>query len=131
VRIHHWFGVRHAANSLGMIEANRNSPVRALGGSIIKSVHILEYGQIIGITPAGCSDRDAGQYNTGHSFAVYIDQQAEKSLGKKIPLIPIGVKKENNRFIIRIGESIYIPNGEFDRKQYALFLLEHIEKLAQ
>lgn len=140
LRLHHLKPIRSFANGMGMIEVNRNTPVKGLRDAVTKSIHILEYGQLIGITPAGWTDIDEGQYNIGHSFMVYIAQQAEKVLGKKIPIIPIGIKLENKqsflrryilrRYIVRIGKKRYIPNEKFDRNEYAMRLWNYIEKLS-
>jgi 1-acyl-sn-glycerol-3-phosphate acyltransferase len=122
-------------NKLGQIEVNRGmltkGSIKGLSSAMKKAVAVLEYGGLIGIAPAGWTEIDSDEYKTGHSGVAFIAWYGEKITGRKIPIIPIGIKKKKSRFIVNFGNPVFIPNGYFDRKQWSLWLWDQIESLAK
>ena len=98
-----------------------------------KSLAVLEHGRVVGImTQGGNSPSDIARFKAGHKGTVFLAQQAINHLHRNIPIIPIGVKADKLRYIIRIGKPVYVnPYGDSNyRTTMTKRLLTYISRLA-
>lgn len=126
-------GVREVMNQLGVIEINRKKPVAGLRSAIENSVGLLEKGEAICVFPKGyggkegvAKDQKLGE-STSRSSALFIVQEAEKRLGKKIPIVLVRSTESKGSVLMKM-EKTYLPE-KYDRKKLALDYIQRIENL--
>ena len=86
----------------------------------------------MGIMSAGGTDYELERMQTGKKGTIFLAQKAQQRLGRKIPIIPMGLKEEEDKIILRIGKGIYIkPESDSNyRNLQADKLLKKLEELA-
>jgi 1-acyl-sn-glycerol-3-phosphate acyltransferase len=126
-------GVRELMHQLGIIEINRKKPAAGLRSAIENSVSLLEKGEAICIFPKGyggkagtARDQSLGE-STSRSSALFILQEAEKRLGKKIPIVFVRSVDSKEGVLMKM-EKGFLPE-KFDRKKLALDYIDKIENL--
>ena len=131
--------IRNILERLGFIEIDRTLTVAHLRKALIDSIHVLEHKKLLGITPI-VRKKSKERAARGSGFGVYVVQKAQELLGFKIPIIPIGIKKQKGRLLVRIGKRFYLPNeneGEDKlpdsvyRKKLVKDVIEKLEYLAR
>lgn len=126
-------GVKELINQLGVIEINRKKPVAGLRSAIENSISLLEKGEAICVFPKGyggkegvAKDQKLGE-STSRSSALFIVQEAEKKLGRKIPIVFVRSVESKGKILMKM-EKTYLPE-KFDRKKLALDYIQRIENL--
>lgn len=132
-RLHNFKPVKGILDKLGILEVDRlDKSSEATQQMPEKALHVLEKGGIVGIFPLGSVWEDRAKWKQDPSGVVIMAMYAQKNLKKKVPIIPVGVRKENKRIIVNFGEPIIVEPvfSKGYREQMGFYILKTIYQLA-
>ena len=123
----------------GIIEVDRDNPSANMTSLMRRCIQVLENNKIVGIMPHGGIDREIGEFKkmgkeggAVNEGAVAIIQLAQRAMKQSIPIIPVGVAKGKDRFVVNVGQRVSVPmQNNLDRYAFTLQLLDYIERLAK
>lgn len=133
IRFHDVPVLRQVMEMLGYIEIDRMKPEKHKASMLKKSLLVFKHNGIVGIAPKGGTENDLKRIKIGIKGAIFLAQQGELQLGTKVPIYPVGIKKEKEKYVIRVGEPIIVDSkGDSDyRAKAAQELIDATEELAK